>query len=57
LEGLAIENVGILYDHLVLLKDIWYSLWPFGIFYGYLAYFSRFGKLYQEKSGNPAAEL
>jgi hypothetical protein len=29
-------------------------LWPFGIFYDYLVHFSRFGMLYQEKSGNPA---
>jgi hypothetical protein len=35
---------------------IWYILWPFGIFYGYLVYFSRFGMLYQEKSGNPGTE-
>jgi hypothetical protein len=26
---------------------------PFGVFYGDLIYFSRFGVLYQEKSGNP----
>jgi hypothetical protein len=32
-------------------------LWPFDIFYGYLVYFSRFGMLYQEKSGNPAPQL
>jgi hypothetical protein len=25
----------------------------FGKFYGHLEYFSRFGKLYQERSGNP----
>jgi hypothetical protein len=47
----------------------WYILWPFwsilhpfgigtyfvaiGIFCGYLEYFSLFGILYQEKSGNP----
>jgi hypothetical protein len=38
-----------------------YILWLFSIFYGYfvyvfygyLVYFSRFGMLYQEKSGNP----
>jgi hypothetical protein len=30
------------------------SLWPFGTFYGYLVYFSRFGILRQDKSGNPA---
>jgi hypothetical protein len=27
---------------------------PFGIFYGHLVYFPRFGILYLEKSGNPA---
>jgi hypothetical protein len=31
---------------------IWYILMPFGIFYGYLVYFSPFGMLSQEKSGN-----
>jgi hypothetical protein len=36
---------------------VWYILWPFGIFYGYLVYFSRFGTLYQEKSGNPVPLL
>jgi hypothetical protein len=33
---------------------IWYILWPFGIFYGYLVYFSRFGMLYPEKYVTPA---
>jgi hypothetical protein len=33
--------------------DIWYILWPFGIFFGYLAHISRFSMFYQEKSGNP----
>jgi hypothetical protein len=28
-------------------------LWQFGKFHGYLIYFSRFGTLNQEKSGNP----
>jgi hypothetical protein len=32
---------------------IWYILWPFGTFYNCLVHFSRFGMLYQEKSGNP----
>jgi hypothetical protein len=47
LEGLAAEDVGILYGHFV------------HIFYGYLVYvmvigiFGRFGMFYQEKSGNP----
>jgi hypothetical protein len=42
---------------------IWFILLPFGIFcghfgivYGYLANFSRFGMLHQEKSGNPGTE-
>jgi hypothetical protein len=30
---------------------------PFGIFYCHLVYFSRFGILHQEKSGNPIADL
>jgi hypothetical protein len=41
--------VHIFYGHLVFFfTAIWYILWLFGI------YFSRFGTLYQEKSGNPA---
>jgi hypothetical protein len=32
-------------------------LWPFDIFFGYLVYFTRFGTLYHEKSGNPALSL
>jgi hypothetical protein len=31
---------------------IWYIIWLFGILYGYLVYFSGFGMLYQDKSGN-----
>jgi hypothetical protein len=30
---------------------------PFVIFYGHLAYFSRFGMLYEEKSGNPGTHV
>jgi hypothetical protein len=30
-----------------------YILWIFGIVFGNLLHFSRFGILYQEKSGNP----
>jgi hypothetical protein len=47
------EDVGIFYGHLVYCTDIWYILWPFGIFHGYLVHFSRFGMLYQEKYDNP----
>jgi hypothetical protein len=39
LEGLAIENVGIFYGHLVYFKAVWSILWPFGIFYDHLIYF------------------
>jgi hypothetical protein len=47
----------------------WFILWPFGLFYGHLinyvtiwyilwllVYFSRFGMLLKEKSGNPGQE-
>jgi hypothetical protein len=53
LEGLAIEDVGIFYGHLVYILPfgIYLHILPFGIFYGYLLYFSRFGMLYREKSG------
>jgi hypothetical protein len=62
LEGLAKENLGIFDDHLVYFTAIGNMLWPFGIFCGHLVYFvviwciyfSRFGILDQEKSGNPA---
>jgi hypothetical protein len=53
LEGLAMENVGIFYDH-------WSILWQLEIFYGHLVYFvviwyifPRLGILYLEKSGIP----
>jgi hypothetical protein len=52
LEGLATEDVGLFCGHLIYFSAIWYTLWPFGIFYGYLVNFSRFGMLYEEKSGN-----
>jgi hypothetical protein len=51
------EDVGIFYVPLVDVMTIWYILWSFGIFYGYLVYFSRLGRLYQKKSGNPAHEF
>jgi hypothetical protein len=38
---------------LIFFTAIWSIVWPFGIFVGYLGYFSRFGMLYKEKSGNP----
>jgi hypothetical protein len=53
MEGLAMEDVGIFYGHLVHFTDFCYILWTFGIVCGNLIYFSRFGILYEEKSGNP----
>jgi hypothetical protein len=50
------EDIGIFYVYLVYFTAIGNILWPFGIFKGHLLYFSRFGILYQEKSGNPALE-
>jgi hypothetical protein len=34
----------------------WFILWTLGIVRGNLVYFSRFGILYEEKSGNPAGD-
>jgi hypothetical protein len=30
--GISLEEVGIIFAHLVYFTDIWYHLWPFGIF-------------------------
>jgi hypothetical protein len=49
------DDVGIFYRHLVHFTFFCYILWTFGIVRGNLVYFSRFGILYQEKSGNPGA--
>jgi hypothetical protein len=40
-------------EHLVHFMVFCYILDTFGIVRGNLVYFSRFGTLYQEKSGNP----
>jgi hypothetical protein len=48
------EDVGIYCGHLVYFMASWHILRLFGIFYGYLVCSPRFGKLYQEKSGNPS---
>jgi hypothetical protein len=53
LEGLAMKDAGVFYGHLVHFTVFCYILWTFGIVRGNLVYFSRFGSLYQEKSGNP----
>jgi hypothetical protein len=47
------EDVGIFYGHLVHFTVFCYILRTFSIVRGNLAYFSRFGILYLEKSGNP----
>jgi hypothetical protein len=49
----ALEDVGIFYGNLCF-NVFCYVLWKFGIVRWNLVYFSRFGILYQEKSGNPA---
>jgi hypothetical protein len=43
-EGLAMEDVGTFYAHLVYFTYIR----PFSIFNGHLVYFSRFGMLHQD---------
>jgi hypothetical protein len=40
------------YRHLVYFTVVSYILWPSGLFCGDFGIFSRFGILYQEKSGN-----
>jgi hypothetical protein len=52
LEGFAMEDVDLLntytYVRLACFTAIWSILWPFGIFYGHLVYFYRFGMLHQQ---------
>jgi hypothetical protein len=55
LEGLAMEDFGILYKHLDYFAAIWYILWPFGIFYGYLVYFSPFWYVVPRKIWQPCS--
>jgi hypothetical protein len=56
--SLAMEDVGIFMTILSTLCTVkWYILLPFGTFYGFLVYFSRFGVLYREKSGNPSVNI
>jgi hypothetical protein len=40
--GLAIENLGMRYDHLVYFTAMGNILWPFGLFCGHFVYFSPF---------------
>jgi hypothetical protein len=55
MDGLAIDEVGMICGHLVYFTAIWYILWSFSIFYGFGYIFYPFGMLYQEKSGNPVS--
>jgi hypothetical protein len=54
LEGLAMEDVGILGPFCLFTGANGLFLWPIGTFCGHLVCFSRFGMFYREKSGNPA---
>jgi hypothetical protein len=47
------EDVGILYGHLVYFMTFWYIPWPFGTFYGYLVYFSPFWYVVPRKHWQP----
>jgi hypothetical protein len=47
------EDIGVLYGHVIYFMAIWYILRPFGKLHSYLVHFPRFGMLYHEKSGNP----
>jgi hypothetical protein len=57
LEGLAMENLGIFYDHLVYLTAIWYILWSFGIFCGHLVHFSPFWYFVPRKIWQPTITI
>jgi hypothetical protein len=53
LEGLTMDNVGIIYCHLEYFTPTWSILWPFGNVVVIWYIFTRFGILCIEKSGNP----
>jgi hypothetical protein len=53
LGGLAMENLGVFYDHLVYFTAIGNILWPFGIFCGHLVYFSPFWYFVPRKIWQP----
>jgi hypothetical protein len=52
--SLGMENIVIFCGHLEYSIAIWYILRTFGDFAVIRYIFPRFGKLYQDKSGNPA---
>jgi hypothetical protein len=47
------DNAGIFYGHLEILRSFGFILWPFGNVAEIWYIFPRFGILCQEKSGNP----
>jgi hypothetical protein len=59
-----LENVDIFYGHLEYFMviwnryftAIWYNLWPFGICYSHLIYFSHFGMFGRRKIWQPCVE-
>jgi hypothetical protein len=57
LEGLAMENLGIFYHHLVCFSAIGNILWPFGILRGNLAYFPLFWYFGPRKIWQPCSWL
>jgi hypothetical protein len=48
------ENASLFYGRLEYFTVTWYILWPLGNVVVIWYIFSRFGKLCQDKSGNPA---
>jgi hypothetical protein len=52
-EGLAMEDVGIIYVKLVFLRPFAIFLWPLGIFSGYLIFFSPFWYVVARKIWQP----
>jgi hypothetical protein len=50
-----VEDVGKFFGHLVHFTVFCYILLTFGMVCGNLVYFSNFGILYEEKSGNPGS--
>jgi hypothetical protein len=53
LEGIRIENAGILNAHLEYIMAIWYIFWSFGDFVVIYYIFPYFGIMCHEKSGIP----
>jgi hypothetical protein len=51
------KNAGIVNGHLGYFTVIWYNLYPFGNVVVIWYIFPRFGKLCQEKSGNPVIHM